>query len=114
MAPVFTNAVEIATGAYHTCARRGSGEVFCWGYNGFGQLGDGSITGRSSPPMAPVFTNAVEIATGANHTCARRGSGEVFCWGWNGFGQLGDGTPINRSVPTPVRFETSGGGGTML
>ena len=44
-----TNVVDLAAGSYHTCARREIGEVYCWGFNFAGQLGDGTTTDRLVP-----------------------------------------------------------------
>jgi len=96
------DAVELATGYAHTCARRASGAVACWGNNYGGQLGDGTTTDRSTPAAVSGLTDAVELATGGFHTCARRASGAVACWGLNYSGQLGDGTTTDRSTPVPV------------
>jgi alpha-tubulin suppressor-like RCC1 family protein len=126
------DAVEIAVGVVHTCARRGDGHVFCWGSNDAGAIGDGTCssrvgpvsafgpqpacsgTDRWSPTEVMGLTDAVEITAGGAHTCARRASGEVLCWGGNlpggisrafplgSGGAVGDGTTTNRLVPTPV------------
>jgi alpha-tubulin suppressor-like RCC1 family protein len=96
------DAVEISVGDSHTCARRSTGEVVCWGQNDLGQLGDGSTTDRLVPTPVSGLTDAVELAAGDFHTCARLGTGEVVCWGQNERGGLGDGTTTNRLTPTAV------------
>jgi len=97
-----SDAAEISTKGWHTCARRSSGEAVCWGSNGFGQLGDGTTTDQLVPAAVFGLTDILEIATGSFHSCARRSSGEVLCSGWNLYGQLGDGTTTDRILPTPV------------
>lgn len=95
------DAVRVAAGD-HTCALRGDGRVFCWGYNSFGQVGDGTTTHRTSPAAVSGLTSAVQVSTHAFHACARLASGAVYCWGLNDHGQLGDGTTTNRPVPVAV------------
>lgn len=101
------DAVELSVGGGHTCIRRRSGRVSCWGENYAGQIGDGSMSARSTPVDVSMLTDAVAIAAGRAHTCAMRRSGEVVCWGRNVDGQLGDGTVRDRSVPGPVRMLAS-------
>jgi alpha-tubulin suppressor-like RCC1 family protein len=73
----------------------------CWGYNEYGQAGDGT-TANSSSPMTDTVSNVGAIAAGFQFTCALLGPGSVQCWGWNGQGQLGDGTMTNRVSPTAL------------
>jgi alpha-tubulin suppressor-like RCC1 family protein len=84
--------VEVAAGYSHTCARRSSGRVLCWGLNDFGQLGDGTTENRLAPTAVVDLNDAVQIEAGAEHTCARRRDGTVVCWGRGFHGQLGNGT----------------------
>jgi len=88
--------VEIAAGGNHSCARVQSGLVYCWGYNVFGQLGDGTTDDRLTPVQVADLTGATQIAVGEYHSCALRSTARVFCWGYNGFGQLGDGSTEDR------------------
>lgn len=92
----------IAVGGNHTCAVRGNGTVSCWGDNGTGQLGDGTIVRRLSPVAVSGLTHVVGIAAGELHTCAILANGTAKCWGLNGNGQLGDGTLTNRLAPVAV------------
>lgn len=94
-------ATEIAAGGSHACVIR-QGEVFCWGDNTFGQLGDGSYALRSTPVKVAGLENVVTISAGGSHTCGVTEQGEVKCWGNNGDGQLGDGTLDMSNLPVSV------------
>ena len=101
-------AVAITAGAYHTCAILDDGSVSCWGYNGYGGLGDGTTTNRNTPtPTSSLGTDrtAVAISAGYQHTCAILDDGSVSCWGYNAYGQLGDGTTTHRFTPTAIEIE---------
>jgi alpha-tubulin suppressor-like RCC1 family protein len=93
----------IAVGGQHTCAVAGGGGVKCWGYNGYGQIGDVSTTASLTPVgVSGVASGVTAIAAGGLHTCALTGLGEVRCWGRNTYGQLGNGTRTNSRVPVEV------------
>ena len=94
-------AQELETNAQHTCVRRTSGALACWGSNIFGQLGDNTTTTSAIPVAATGITDAVDIAVGSRHTCVRRSS-NVLCWGYNFNGQLGNGTMTNSMTPVAV------------
>lgn len=86
--------IQIAAGGLHTCALLETGEVYCWGENGQGQLGAGHQTEeqRGLPGQAVSLGGAaVQIAAGAHHTCALLDDGQVRCWGRGDEGQLGQG-----------------------
>ena len=113
---VLTGVVQIATGDSHTCAlMSGTGGVRCWGYNGDGELGDGSTSDLWYPPSSDILTGVAQIAAGAYHTCAlMSGTGGVRCWGYNNNGELGVGdtnalySPLSNNVLTGVARITTG------
>jgi lamin tail-like protein/regulator of chromosome condensation (RCC1) repeat-containing protein/Regulator of Chromosome Condensation (RCC1) repeat protein len=91
--------------AEHTCALAADGRVYCWGSNGYGELGDGTTALRPYPTLvlAPPGITFSAIAVGYRHTCAlAKPDGQPYCWGDNEYGQLGDGTYSNRSRPVPA------------
>jgi alpha-tubulin suppressor-like RCC1 family protein len=96
--------LAISSGEFHTCALLDTGDVWCWGSNSFGQLGDGTRESRSSPvAVSGLNAPAVAITAAGFHTCVLLETGAMQCWGSNGAGQLGDGTTVSRLTPTIVR-----------
>jgi alpha-tubulin suppressor-like RCC1 family protein len=94
-------AVTISSGQSHSCAILVTGQVTCWGRNNVGQLGDNTLTDRSTPVIAllPPSKDAVMIDVGISHTCAIMSDGSMYCWGLNANGQLLDGTTTFQRVP---------------
>lgn len=99
-------AQQSASGTYRTCAIM-SGAVYCWGYNRYGQLGNGESVGTEDPEtpssvdsLIPVKVKqeagvlagktVTDIFAAQFHSCALA-SGKVYCWGYNRDGQLGNG-----------------------
>jgi alpha-tubulin suppressor-like RCC1 family protein len=97
-----SNVRFIATGGDHVCALTTGGEVYCWGNNDNGQLGDGGTAPRASPARVTGLGEVVELWAGQRTTCARQRDGAVYCWGRNNEGQLGDGTTTQRLRPVEV------------
>jgi hypothetical protein len=105
----------VAAGAYHALVAKGDGSVWCWGYNGQAQLGNGGGSNSSLPVQAGGLTGVTAVGAGYYHSLARKGDGTVWGWGDNEYGQLGDGTNTAvRFVPvqaTGLNGVTAMGGG---
>jgi alpha-tubulin suppressor-like RCC1 family protein len=99
---------QVVAGANHTCARKTSGDVLCWGRNTEGQLGDDKSGSKIKPVPVVGLKDATHLVAGGNHTCAQRRSGAVVCWGSNSHGQLGDGTSGTFAQRRPVAVQGLG------
>ena len=93
----------LAAGFDHTCGLTRNSGARCWGYNGQGELGDGTTRARLAPTIVVgLSTGVTALATEFFHTCALTQSGSVKCWGFNDDGQLGDGTTTTSLIPVDV------------
>jgi len=72
----------------------------CWGANGSGRLGDGTLSSRPQPVSVLSLSGAISAAAGTSHTCALLSDGNVSCWGDDSLGQLGLGdlVPTDRNT----------------
>ena len=80
------------------------GVAHCWGWNLYGEVGDGTTTQRLTPvAVAGGLPFSFTVASLASfHTCGVTTGSVAYCWGYNYYGQLGDGTTTDRSTPVPV------------
>jgi alpha-tubulin suppressor-like RCC1 family protein len=85
-----------------SCALQKNGEVFCWGENRHGQVGDGSETPRNTPQKVKGLQDIQQISINYDQGCALAKGGKVFCWGSNYFGQVGDGTTEDQWIAKEV------------
>jgi alpha-tubulin suppressor-like RCC1 family protein len=83
-------------------AIRSDGQLWGWGNNPSGQLGDNSIVTRSSPVLINSTNSWSMVAAGVSFTHAITRTGALYAWGVNANGQLGDNTVVSRSTPTAI------------
>jgi len=108
---------SISVGYRHTCAIASDNYAYCWGFNGFGGLGDNAGTDRYAP-FAVYKTGGSVIAgltikyisAGYEYTCAVASNNNSYCWGYDNHGQLGDFTTGFYNYPRAV---TTGLGGLV-
>jgi len=98
---------QIVAGPISACAI-GGGNAYCWGYNGYGQLGNNTTT-QSTVPVAVTTSGTpmsgqtlTGITGGTNFMCALSGAGAAYCWGGGAVGQLGNGANSESNVPVAV------------
>lgn len=103
-----TDVIQIIAGSQHSAALTSAGEVYVWGRNQYGNLGNGTVetatTVHSTPEKVPGLTGIRQIANGRDHILALKADGTVLSWGLNASGQLGiGGTGSPTPTPTPTQ-----------
>ena len=93
---------QVSAGFGFSLAVDTDGQVWAWGNNGQGRLGDGTATERHSPIKLAGISNVAAVAAGSDHSLALTRDGQVWAWGDNSRGQLGDGTTTIRTTPGHV------------
>ena len=95
-----TNWKQVNSGYLYTTATKTDGTLWAWGSNSSGQLGDNTVTNRSSPVQTVTFaTNWKQVSAGNYSIAAIKEDGTLWNWGKNSYGQLGDNTTANKSSP---------------
>jgi alpha-tubulin suppressor-like RCC1 family protein len=98
---------QVEGGDEFSCAR-GGGNVWCWGRNGEGHLGDGTTAARAkaapvlNTPGGTNFSGAVALRSSHDTSCAQKADATVFCWGENYYGMLGLDSVATPYVTSPL------------
>ena len=112
--------VQVSAGSVHSLALGSDGNAYAWGYNYYGQLGDGTTDDyqttpvrvktpdRKTYPDLPTDFTYVQVSGEWEHSLALGSDGNAYAWGNNQYGRLGDGTGASYSYSqtTPVRVKT--------
>ena len=106
----FNNFKEhLSCGSEHTLALKTNGQVWAWGNNASGQLGDNSVNSAKSPVQVRgllnngLLNNAIAVASGGRHSLALLCDGSLLAWGANDAGQLGNGNNDSSLFPVLVK-----------
>ena len=102
--PVGTKVVALGGGSQHSLALTSTGKVLAWGWNRFGQLGDGTSRGSDVPVHVrlPSGVRVTALSAGGGFSVALTSTGQILTWGHNEFGQLGDGGTASSQRPVKV------------
>ena len=98
-----TDVIAIAAGENHNLALKSNGTVWSWGYNPFGQLGDGTNYYKNTPVQVIGLTNVIAISAGKDHSLAVKSDGTAWGWGANWYGQLGADSNYVFDSNTPLQ-----------
>ena len=95
-----TNWKQVSVSSDNAAAVKTDGTLWTWGWNGCGNLGDGTSVSKSSPVQTITGgTNWKQVSVGFDVIAAVKSDGTLWNWGYNGFGALGDNTTANRNSP---------------
>ncbi len=102
-----TSGVNGLTAGFHQACALSGGQVWCWGDNTYGDLGNNSTANSASPVQVlgiggTGYLNAVQTISGGDGDTCAYANGYVYCWGYDQAGELGNGTTVNSSVPRQV------------
>jgi len=113
--PTGVTATAVAAGRYHSLAIGSDGKVYAWGYNGSGQMGNGTNTESHTPVMVslPSDVTATAVAAGDDHSLAIGSDGKIYAWGANTNGQLGNGMSNGGPNPNPTPIAVTPPAGTV-
>jgi uncharacterized repeat protein (TIGR02543 family) len=103
---------DVFAGQYHTFVVTTNGRVYAWGWNLYGQLGDGSTIDKLTPTLIsfPDGETIRNVVADQDHSLAVTTTGLVYAWGRNNFGQLGDDSTVDKLTPTLISFTGLGSG----
>ena len=103
----------VSAGGRYSLALGSDGNAYAWGYNYYGQLGDGTTTDQHTPvrvktpdrstyPDLPKDFTYVQVSAGGSHSLALGSDGNAYAWGINDSGQLGNNSN-SYANPVPIR-----------
>ena len=101
---VAQNIKKVSIGNSHSCYLDDSDDVYCWGDNSKGSLGNSTYDDSQKPVLVDALDDikVTDISVGSDHSCALDSKGRVYCWGSNSYGQLGTGDLDDSSFPIEI------------
>ena len=98
---------SVSLGDMHSAAITENGELYCWGHNWNGQVGNGSTTDQPKP--VKILEHVTSALLGDWYSAAITENGELYGWGYNSYGQVGNGSTTNQLTPVKVLDHVSTG-----
>lgn len=103
----FSGFKALSVGGFHACALDARGQVHCWGYGIYGQIGDGTNSNRTRPTLVNTedlaqWSGFTDLGAGDLHSCAVSADGGAYCWGYGANGRMGHGNLADKTFPTAV------------
>lgn len=100
-------ALSVAAGSSHTCVIGTNYQLYCWGLNNGGQLGDATMNNRTTPVAVqrgalPANRQVRQVSAGNSHNCVVASDDRAYCWGGGYRGALGNASSANQLTPAAV------------
>lgn len=109
------NIVKIFVAQFHSCALSDDGQMFCWGWNEYGQLGNGTMVDASVPVRVTgaLSSKVITDIGGSGNTSCAIAEGKIYCWGLNNRGVVGVGSTATMSYASPTLVSAPGTSTTL-
>jgi len=98
-------------GFYHMCVVASDNLPYCWGYGGYGGIGNNSTSSQFAPAavsttgvLSGKTVSAITVGTNGNYTCTIASDNLAYCWGDNAYGQLGNSSTAQSNIPVQVNI----------
>jgi alpha-tubulin suppressor-like RCC1 family protein len=102
----YTTKDKLSTRYDHSFLLKADGNLWAWGANQYGQLGDGTTETRNTPVIIGATPDWKQVSAGFDHSMAIKDDGTLWAWGSNFYAQLGDGTKITRLSPVQIGIDS--------
>jgi len=107
-----TGVTDMSVSYDHVCATKSDGTAWCWGYNNYGQIGQGNSSTQYylfPTQVQGLYTDTVNVSVGYGFSCAATTDYSVYCWGTNSYGDLGNGLTTGIATQPVVVAPQDGG-----
>ena len=97
---ILNNVKSVDFGNYYGGAITEDGSLYMWGYNAYGQIGNGTTVSQTTPTK--ILSNVKSISLSSLHSAAITEDGSLYMWGYNSYGQVGNGKSENQVRPVKI------------
>lgn len=104
---ILENVTSVSLGDSYSAAITENGDLYCWGDNSWGEVGNGSRADQTRP--VKILEHVTSVSLGNGYSAAITENGELYCWGDNDYGQVGNGSTTDQLTPVKVLDHVSTG-----